>query len=223
MLRKPGRIARAAIISLCVGAGVCGFEKLALTQEVVGSIVGVKGSAHLIRGAQSLTIAVGTAVDLGDKIVTAPNAEVTLTLRDGSTLNLGQSGTLTIDHVVGAAAAPPSVIGLLGGRLRSVVAAVLRGTNGSYEVHTPNAIAGVRGTKFDTAFIDGIPCPGFPTCLRYTEVGVFEGVVEVSNPTNPSASPVIVKAGYETTVPCQEPPTSPGPLGIGEMGGPGYH
>jgi hypothetical protein len=52
---------------------------------------------------------------------------------------------------------------------------------------------------------------------------VSEGIVEVTNPTNPSAPAVTVEAGYETTVPCEEPPTSPGPLGIGEMGGPGYH
>ena len=223
MLREPRRIARAAILSLCIGMGACGFWKLALAQEVVGLITGVGGSAQLIRGPQSLTIGVGMGVDLGDKIVTAPNAHLTLTLRDGSTLNLAESGTLRIDHVVGSAAAGPSVIGLLGGHLGSVIAAALGGTNGSYEVHTPNAIAGVRGTKFETAFVDGIPCPGFPTCLRYTEVGVSEGLVEVSNPTNPNAAPVIVKAGYETTVPCQEPPSSPGPLGIGEMGGPGYH
>jgi ferric-dicitrate binding protein FerR (iron transport regulator) len=229
MLRRPGGIAdAAAIVAALIGAlwvaiGAGGFHNLAFAQEVAGLITATRGSAQLIRGAQSLTIAVGTAVNVGYKITTAPKAEVTLTLRDGSILTLGESGTMTVDHMVGTAAAAPSVIGLLGGHLRSVVAAALRGTIRSFEIHTPNAIAGVRGTKFDTAFIEGTPCPGFPKCLRYTEVGVSEGIVEVSNPTNPSAAPVTVKAGYATTVPCEEAPSSPGPLGIGEMGGPGYH
>ncbi|HEY2663297.1 MAG TPA: FecR family protein [Candidatus Binataceae bacterium] len=225
MLRKPGASAGVAMVAELIVAfcgSVC-FRNLAFAQMAAGSITGIKGSAQLIRGVQTLTIAVGTAVEVGDKIITATKAEATLRLRDGSTLTLGESSTMTIDHIVGAAAGAPSVIGLLSGHLRSAVATALRGTIGSFEIHTPNAIAGVRGTKFDTAFIEGTPCPGFPKCLRYTDVGVFEGIVEVFNPTNPSAAPVTVKAGYETTVPCEEPPSSPGPLGIEEMGGPGYH
>ena len=89
-------------------------------------------------------------------------------------------------------------------------------------MHTPNAVVAARGTNFETAYIVGKPCPGFPECLRYTDVGVYEGVVEVSNPTNPRAAPVRVTPGYETTVPCELAPSSPAPLGMGELGAPGY-
>src|SRR5271166_1934286 len=228
MLRKQRGIANAAMVAVLLGAlwvamDVAGWPEVALAQEVAGSITKIEGSAQLIRGGQSLALAVGTAVDVGDKVTTAAKAQVRLTLRDGSILTLGESGTIVIDHMISATGTAPSVIRLLGGHLRSIVAAALRGTIASFEIHTPNAVAGVRGTRFDTAFIEGTPCPGFPKCLRYTHVGVSEGIVEVTNPTNPSAPGVLVEAGYETTVPCEEPPTSPGPLGMGEMGGPGYH
>jgi hypothetical protein len=32
-----------------------------------------------------------------------------------------------------------------------------------------------------------------------------------------------VNEGYETTVACEAPATSPAPLGMEEMGAPGYH
>jgi hypothetical protein len=126
-------------------------------------------------------------------------------------------------YAIGAGARVDSRINLLIGHLRSIINAGVEGSRPKFEVHTPNAVAGVRGTEFETAYIAGKPCPGFPTCLRYTDVGVFKGIVEVSNPTNPSASSVRVTQGYETTVPCELPPSSPAPLGMGELGAPGYH
>ena len=58
--------------------------------------------------------------------------------------------------------------------------------------------------------------------MRYTTVGVFHGVVAVANIANP-AQAVQVTEGYETTVACERPATSPAPLGMEEMGAPGYH
>ena len=58
--------------------------------------------------------------------------------------------------------------------------------------------------------------------MRYTTVGVFHGVVSVANIANP-AQAVQVNEGYETTVACEAAATSPAPLGMEEMGAPGYH
>ena len=61
--------------------------------------------------------------------------------------------------------------------------------------------------------------PGGPQLHRYTTVGVFHGVVAVANISNP-AQAVLVNEGYETTVACEAPATSPAPLGMEEMGRP---
>lgn len=183
----------------------------------------MQGDVQLERAGISLPLTVGITVDVGDKMTTGAKAHATVLLRDGSKLMLGESCSIVVDGLVLAAGTPShSSILLLGGHLRSVVTAALLSATPNFEIHTPNAIVGVRGTNFETAYIEGKPCPGFPSCLRYTDVGVSEGVVEVSNPTNPSAPSVRVAAGYETTVPCEQPPTPPGPLGMGELGAPGY-
>ena len=66
-------------------------------------------------------------------------------------------------------------------------------------MRTPNAVVGVRGTDFTTKYVAGKPCPGFPQCLRYTDVGVYKGIVEVSNPTNPKAVAVRVSRLWTPT------------------------
>lgn len=156
-----------------------------------------------------------------DRLETMPKSHLTVTLKGGSQLMLAESSTMVIDDV-SADAGKNSSIGLMLGHLRAVVYPRLNAAP-NFEVHTPNAVVGVRGTEFETAYIEGKPCPGFPTCLRYTEVDVFKGVVEVRNPTNPKAPVVRVTQGYSTTVPCELPPSSAAPLGMSELGAPGYH
>jgi ferric-dicitrate binding protein FerR (iron transport regulator) len=159
------------------------------------------------------------AVLLADKLETERHSSVTIDLRDGGQLILTEATSLVIDRTVAGA---DSTVDLLRGKLRSVVQ-IAAGRPPQFEVHTPNAVAAVRGTDFETEYIEGKPCPGFPQCLRYTDVGVYQGTVEVRNPTSVKQYSVRVGAGYETTVPCELPPAAPVPLGISDLSGPGYH
>jgi hypothetical protein len=84
----------------------------------------------------------------------------------------------------------------------------------NFEVHTPNAVVAVRGTKWNTRYQEGTGRPGFPSCKRFTDVEVYEGTVEVSSATNAAAQHQSVTEGYETTVACDAPPLESGPLGI---------
>jgi ferric-dicitrate binding protein FerR (iron transport regulator) len=219
--RRPRQIAAARnlFLSLIVAASVNGA---AFAQGVVGTVVSVKGSATLTRDGHTLALARSMALETNDKIVTGSDGRVTVAFGDNSSLALSESTTVVINQdMTGGAASGIEKVALMGGRLRSIFNAAIRSSAG-FEVHTPNALAGVRGTEFETAYIAGTPCPGFPTCLRYTDVGVYKGRVEVSNPLNPKAAPVIANAGYETTVPCEEPPATPSPLGMEHMLSPSY-
>jgi hypothetical protein len=204
--------------------GVALFTLLLLSplraDETVGSIKALKGTAQIYRGITQLAAAVGVLIMLGDKIETLADAEVTLVLRGGTELKLGALSTIIIDQNV---AKQPAIVRLILGRLRAWVNAAV-GAGVIFEVHTPNAVAGVRGTDFEVVFIEGKPCPAQPSCLRYTTVGVYQGTVVVANPTSPPGSaPVTVTAGYETTIPCETPPTTPSPWGTEELRAPGYH
>jgi hypothetical protein len=113
-----------------------------------------------------------------------------------------------------------TLVRLLGGGVSSLIhTALYRGVS-TFEVHTPNATAAVRGTDFDTTYIEGVIRPGYEGCQRYTDVIVREGVVGLSNPANPAAA-VDIPAGYETTVPCLLPPLNAGPIGITGATAPG--
>jgi hypothetical protein len=217
--RRLSRLLLSLLLTLPMASLTC------WAQAPVGSVIEIEGSAQLERGGHESEVTVRMEVQVHDRLKTMAHSHLTVSLRDGSRLMLAESSSMVIDQsAVAADATTDSTIELLTGHLRSIVN-ITAGASGkfpNFEVHTPNAVAGVRGTEFETAYIEGKPCPGFPTCLRYTDVGVYRGIVEVSNPGNPKALPVRVAGGYETTVPCEQPPTSPAPLGMGELGAPGY-
>src|SRR5205807_6382884 len=139
---------------------------------------------------------------VGDKLETATHSDVTVQLIDGSELTLADSTSIIIGQALMSVSRTDAAVALFKGKVRSIVN-LTGGSLPNFEIHTPNAVAVVRGTDFETQYIEGKPCPGFPQCLRYTDVGVYKGIVEVHNPT--SAKPIRVKvtSGYETTVPCE--------------------
>jgi hypothetical protein len=191
-------------------------------QDTIGEVTSVSGAATLERGGSKVALVLLMPIRVRDTIRTAAKSEITITLSDGSKLVLSESSSCTIDqYSMTATARRQGSIGLLGGHLRAIVN-TMGGAVPDFQVHTPNATAAVRGTEFETAYIAGRPCPEDRSCLRYTTVGVLHGVVAVANVSNP-AKAVLVTEGYETTVAWEAPATSPAPLGMEEMGAPGYH
>ena len=152
---------------------------------------------------------------VGDQI-TVTSGHLTITLSDGSILKAGSTSVLVLDEqLLGSGGAVASTrIGLLAGIMRSIVKHTSAGSPPNFEVHTPNAILSVRGTKFDTAYSQGVHRAGFGDCTRFTDVKTYEGRVGASNASLASSLETTVNAGYETTIPCDSPPLSPGPLGL---------
>jgi hypothetical protein len=189
----------------------------------VGLVKDVIGNATVLRNKRRLNTAKSETVFMHDEFTTGRASSIKIVLNGGGELDMGESSTLTIDeHTFNSnTGASSTLIALLVGKLHSIVPFASGKT--SFNLRTGNAVCGVRGTEFDTAYIVGKPCPGFPKCLRYTDIGVQRGVVEVRSATNPKAEPVEVTEGYETTVPCEIPPSSPSPLGASELELPGYH
>ena len=197
-------------------------SQMAAAQEAVGEFTKASGIANLEHAGKNVAVAIGMSVTTGDKIRTSQNAQVWVTFKDGSKVELGESSSFTVgQYALSGTTRKSALLQLWGGHLRSIVTAAV-GDAPPFEVHTPNAIAAVRGTEFETAFVEGRPCPEDRSCMRYTTVGVSSGSVAVSNPSN-SAPPVEVGEGYETTVACEAAATSPAPLGMEGMGAPGYH
>jgi len=192
-----------------------------------GSITALQGKVAIER-ARSPAIAgrANQAVQIGDRITTGPNSRVTITLSDGTQLGLSESSTLVVaDNRLDASGhRSRTEIDLISGLLHSLVRHA-PGNAPNYEVHTPNAVAAARGTDYDTDYAEGQKRKGFNGCLKFTDVSVYDGVVEVWNTSAPG-SPVKLRKGRKTTVPCGFPPDPParpylaeGALGTALAGG----
>ncbi|MGD0288619.1 MAG: FecR family protein [Candidatus Binataceae bacterium] len=125
----------------------------ASAQTMAGSISAMTGTATITRGGAAIPAAYGIKVDVGDRIVTGAGSNVTVTLGDGSQIEVADSSNLTIDENTlnpdGSRAS--TRVSLLGGMVRSLV----RSTPGrapNFEVHTPNAVASARGTSYDVDY-----------------------------------------------------------------------
>jgi hypothetical protein len=119
----------------------------------VGSISAIKGTVKFERAGKLIIAAYGAPVQVGDKFTTGPNGRVTIKLTDGSQLELNQSSTLVLtEDVVGPNGSRVNTkVTLLTGLLRCFVKSV-PGHPPSFEVHTPNAVASVRGTIFEVSY-----------------------------------------------------------------------
>jgi FecR protein len=188
----------------------------------VGSVTELRGTVELERNGLRSIAGLSSEVLLDDVFTTQRSSSIAVRLVGGSELEVGQSTSIRIDRDVinATTGAHSTIIKLLRGKLHLLVRSLIAG--GNFSVVTGNAISGVRGTEFEVAYTEGKPCPGFPDCLRYTDVGVSRGVVEVRSVTNPQAPAVQVLGGYETTVPCEGQPSSPSPLGANELEGSSY-
>ena len=170
-------------------------------QNTVGMIAQIQGAAQIQRNGGTIAAAQNMAVMLHDKIVTEPNASLTIGLIDNSSLQLGASATLTIDEsVLVNGVGAPSKVGLLGGRLRSIIVGAMRGSSTTFEVHTPNAIRAVRGTDWTENYGEQ-PRQRYPDCRQFTDVDVQDGTVQVCNTATPPECQD-VHAGHHTTVAC---------------------
>ena len=199
---------------LVLGALLLGLSGSALAQTTAGSFQSVIGPVQIQRaGGTTIGAAVGVGVNVGDRIVTGVTGHAVIILNDQSRLELGPASSVTLDQFTITGGASATRVSLFSGVLRSVVNAASGGAAANYQVHTPNATAAVRGTRFDTAYTENVIRPGYQGCDKYTDVSVYQGTVNLAPNGNPAAGED-VGAGYEATLPCDKPPTNPGPLAM---------
>ena len=200
-MRYPRILTLFAILALTI---VATFST-AGAQTTVGTITQLQGVANIQRGALNIAAAPNLPILLHDRITTQPGASLTIGLVDNSSLQLGSAATLSIDEsVLVNGVGAPSKVGLLGGKLHSLIVGAMRGSTTTFEVHTPNAIGAVRGTEWTTDYEEGTPRDKdkYKDCTQFTDVDVQDGTVNVTNPLNPNAGAVDVHAGHHTTVAC---------------------
>jgi hypothetical protein len=94
----------------------------ARASDAVGSVTAMEKTATLVRNSQTTPVILAIAVETNDKLIAARDSDLTVTFGDNSSLVLDASTSIVINGgVLGAANSDISKVGLLGGRLRSIV------------------------------------------------------------------------------------------------------
>ena len=175
----------------------------AAAQAAAGSVLFALGRVEIERAGQTLPAQRGAAVEVGDTISTGPTGLAQLRMKDGALLSLRAGTTMTVEDfrlparaapatagpvpgAAPAAAAEPtaaeggrSVLRLLRGAFRTVTGLIGKNPADDYQVRTPVATIGVRGTDYSAAYC-AASCGDTPDGLY---VGVSNGEVFVANET----------------------------------------
>lgn len=178
--------------------------------EEVGTIAGAQGVAEIGRGGTFAPAAVGAAVALGDTLRTG-DGQIRVVFRDDSVLDLAEQSQLVVDTQVfdPAAGRYDSLLRLVQGKARALVNAVYGTTPGAaYEIETPTAVAGVRGTSFLIIY---------DPARDATDVIGIQGRIQVRSLAERLDEVVYVTAAEGTTVERGQPPSIPEPIDAGYL------
>lgn len=181
-------VSRSALLVLTLVLFATALKAHAQTADA-GAIVSLTGDAQLVRAGATTAVTPAAALKLGDRLAVGSGGQLVATLADGSKLTLASATTMTIDEeTLGAGATRTHTkLSLLAGRLHSIVTTVAGAAVPDFEVYTPNAAIGLRGTDFLTLYSEGVARPTYGTCLKFTDVQVRDGVVGVANRARPAA------------------------------------
>jgi hypothetical protein len=168
----------------------------------VGTVAAVSGTAEIGRGSSWTAAEAGSAVHLGDQLRTGRPGAMRVVFQDDSVLNLGDDSLVTVDeHVFDPEGGKAqSVLQLLKGRLRALVSEYYDRVGAVYEIETPTAVSGVRGTEFIVTYDEE---------QALTEVIGISGRVAVHSVLDRAAHGVFVTAGEITRVAEGQYPTEP--------------
>jgi hypothetical protein len=161
-----------------------------------GKITTVLPIVNVIRGAQQNPGSVDESIYWGDVVNTGHLARARVALDDGSILSVGSDSNLAV--VKHDAGAQQTDLDLNYGRVRARAAALVK-PDAHFRVRTPVGVAGVVGTEMVVIFDSN---------GGTMQVVCLEGTCQVCDL---AGNCVILKAGQESTVRNDQPPTAPSP------------
>ena len=134
-------VVAALLVTLCASAAFA---------EDVGTVAATRGQAEIGRAGAFTPAAVGAVVQLGDELRTGADGQLRVVFRDDSVIDLTQNASLTVDTQVydPGSSRFSTLLRLAAGKARAIVSKAYGAPGASYEIQTPTAVAGVRGTEF---------------------------------------------------------------------------
>ena len=189
--------------------------------QPAGQISRMVPAVHIERGGKQVKAAMQTEVLWQDVVATAAQGRARVTLNDGSVLNVGSDSKLkVIQHDAGA---QQTELDLAYGRVRSQAVRLAR-PGGKFEVRTPVGVAGVVGTDFYLAYLNGILtlivyegrvnfCNLAAQCVAVLAgaISFIRGANLTPDSPNPATPSQLTEAGQNTDVPDTQAKNQPRP------------
>lgn len=124
----------------------------------IGKFTFTQGRVDLTRpGEAAQPATVGDEIAIGDFIRTKSNSKAEITFVDGSITRLAPRSRLKITEYFISDEGRKGTLDLVRGKVQSVIQKTeITGADSRFEVHTPTAVCGVRGTIFFTYYQDGV-------------------------------------------------------------------
>jgi hypothetical protein len=187
------RIGLLVVGLMCVG-------RIAVAQDV-GTVAAVEGSAEIKRSGTATAAVVGAGVRTGDELRTV-DGKMRVVFQDDSVIDLGERSALVVDEQVfnPSGGQASTLMNLVIGKARAAVSHYYGTAGTSFEVRTPTAVAGVRGTEFLISY---------DAERDVSEVVGIHGFVQVRNLTADVDEFIYVGAEETTHVQRDMAPTSP--------------
>lgn len=176
----------------------------AIADETYGLIMIVKGTVHIVKNSEApIEAKIGGKVYPLDTIITGKDSRAKIVMSDRNIINILPDTKLRIDQYVSSLKEKNVRLSLMQGKVRTNVEQKYDANNNKFEIKTPSAVAGVRGTQFITGY-NKVTNTSEVTTLR-GEV-TFQGLDIKSNKLSES---IIVKKGETSDNQDGRTPASP--------------
>ncbi|MBT8134097.1 MAG: FecR domain-containing protein [Gammaproteobacteria bacterium] len=167
------------------------LKKVGVVVEKEGSVVAVDQRKI------SRKLAKGDPVFLGDKVITGEKGYVRLKMIDEAVLDLRCFSIMVIEQYALTDTSRRSILNLLQGSLKKVTGKIGKMTEDIYELKTPLASIGVRGTEYALRVFQSKGCGGTLDADDGLYLEVIKGLVDVHN----EAGKEVVAKGETAYVP----------------------
>lgn len=177
---------------------------VAQAQAVHGVLRVVKGDVQIksAKSGQTVKARMGEKVFPKDTVITGKDARAKIVMVDNNEINVSPESQIEIQNYEydPAAGKKDVLLNVIYGKVRSKVEQKYDGKTTKFQIKTPSAVAGVRGTDFLTGFQGGM-----------TNIVTFEGKVELGlpGPGGTIKNPVFVTPGTTASVSQGSGPTPP--------------
>ena len=143
-------MSRLHVACACACALLALGVEVAAAQDYAGVVKTARGSAFAERAGARITLNPGVRVNSGDRIVTAADGYLGMTMRDDTLLTLGPRTELSLDNYRFDAKTHDGnfLLSLSKGVLSVVTGLIAKRSQDSFVVKTRVSTMGVRGTEF---------------------------------------------------------------------------